>query len=62
MPNCHEMKKGDVYTCLDCGLELQVIKECKDYGNPPDRRSCHTSGGACSFSCCGKDLAKKQSG
>jgi predicted SprT family Zn-dependent metalloprotease len=32
MTNCHEMKKGEVYVCSECGLELQVVKECKDSG------------------------------
>ena len=29
MSNCYKMKKGEVYVCEDCGLKLQVIKECK---------------------------------
>jgi hypothetical protein len=26
------MKKGEVYVCGDCGIELEVIKECKEFG------------------------------
>lgn len=28
MANCGEMKKGDVFVCKNCGLELQVVKKC----------------------------------
>jgi hypothetical protein len=59
MPNCHEMKNGEIYSCEDCGLELQVIKECKDSGKPAEECGCHPAAGPCTFSCCGKDLVKK---
>jgi len=51
MANCGDMKKGDVYVCKTCGLELQVSKTC----------TCGTSGHACSvpLQCCGKDMVKK---
>ncbi len=26
MSTCHDMKQGEVYVCVDCGIELQVIK------------------------------------
>jgi len=55
MPNCHEMKKGDVYVCEDCGLELQVVNECKECGIPADQCGC----GPCTFVCCDRELAKK---
>lgn len=61
MPSCHEMKKGEIYTCQDCDLELQVIKECTDVGKPQEECGCHVKAAACTFSCCGKDLVKKQS-
>ena len=32
MPNCTEMKTGEIYVCPDCGLELQVIKSCSKEG------------------------------
>lgn len=25
---CSEMKRGQIYVCGDCGLELKVVKEC----------------------------------
>jgi hypothetical protein len=52
MANCSEMKKGDLFLCKTCGLELQVTKTC----------SCGAGGkGTCSvpLQCCGKDMAKK---
>ena len=53
MANCAEIKKGDVYVCETCGLELQVSKTC----------SCGSgSGDTCSvpLQCCGKNMVKKQ--
>ena len=58
MPDCHEMRSGDVYICEDCGLELQVVKECKEAGAPPDECKC----APCSFICCGEELKKKKQG
>jgi len=52
MANCGEMKKGYIYKCDTCGLELQVTKTC----------SCGSGGeDACSvpLQCCGKDMKKK---
>jgi len=60
MPSCHEMRKGDIYTCEECGLELQVTKECKDAGTPVDECGCHEfDESGCTFSCCGKEMTKK---
>ena len=52
MANCCEMKKGDLFVCKTCGLELQVAKPCTC---KPD------SADACSvpLSCCGKPMEKK---
>lgn len=61
MPNCHEMKKGEVYVCEDCGLELRVIKECKEAGTGIDECACHTISEPCNILCCGKEFVKKQS-
>jgi hypothetical protein len=56
MIHCHEMKKGQVYACEDCGLELQVIKECKECGTSAE--SCeHVE---CRFVCCDKFLRLKK--
>lgn len=51
MANCGEMKKGDVFVCNNCGLELQVSKPC----------TCGSSGHACSvpLRCCDRDMMKK---
>jgi len=59
MPNCHEMREGDVYTCEECGLELQVIKECKEAGTPAEECACHPDADPCTFSCCDKNMVKK---
>ena len=60
MASCHEMRTGEVYVCRECGLELQVVKECKDAENETLGCSCEESESACSFSCCGSDLVKKE--
>ena len=59
MVNCHDMKKGEVYLCKECGVELEVVAECKDVGKPADDCGCHPSATPCTFSCCGKSLEKK---
>jgi len=59
MLNCQEMKNGDIYKCEDCGMEIQVIKQCKDFGTSTDKCTCATSESHCTLSCCGKDLIKK---
>jgi hypothetical protein len=60
MPGCHEMRKGEVYLCEDCGMELQVIKECKEVGTPQESCTCHPGDIPCTISCCDKPLTKKQ--
>lgn len=57
MVSCGDMKKGEVYTCDVCGLELEVKKEC----NCPDVDDCHPNHGdtCCEFECCGKPMHKK---
>ncbi|MDZ7700483.1 MAG: hypothetical protein U5R49_27340 [Deltaproteobacteria bacterium] len=59
MVNCHDMKNGDIYVCEDCGLELQVVHECKEAGTSVADCACHESADPCTFSCCGKPLIKK---
>ncbi len=58
MADCTTMKKGEVYTCKDCGFSIQVIEEC-DRANVSSYE-CST-GSTCSFTCCGEDLVKKTS-
>ena len=60
MVRCGDMKKGEVYTCDVCGLELEVKKECKC----PDLDKCHThhtnhGDVCCEFECCGKPMHRK---
>lgn len=55
MTKCHELKKDQIYHCPDCGLELKVIKECKETST----HKCHADDSGCSFKCCGKSLKKK---
>ncbi|MGA1868387.1 MAG: hypothetical protein ACMUJM_07550 [bacterium] len=59
MPGCHDMKKGEIYMCEDCGMELQVIKECKDIETDAAECGCHIEDETCSIECCGKPLIKK---
>jgi len=61
MTSCHDMKKGDVYVCETCGLELEVVAECRDHGAPAEDCACHDEGNPCTFSCCGQPLARKAS-
>jgi len=60
MPSCHEMREGEVYVCKDCGLEIKVVKECRDAGGSSTKCSCDQSESPCSFSCCGADMVKKE--
>jgi hypothetical protein len=41
-------KKGDIFRCDKCGMEIQVTQDCKCKG--PE----HVH-----FQCCGQDLTKK---
>ncbi|AEH60133.1 conserved hypothetical protein [Methanosalsum zhilinae DSM 4017] len=53
--SCFDMKKGQVYTCEECGIELQVIKECSE--------ECRIDTGCCAddgFMCCGEPLRLKE--
>lgn len=56
MPSCHDMKLGEVYVCGECGLELQVVKECKDCGESAESCACSEH---CDFSCCGEPMKLK---
>ena len=39
MAKCNELKMGQVYICPDCGVELQVVKECAECGRRRRRAS-----------------------
>jgi hypothetical protein len=56
MPNCHELKEVQVYTCEECGLELWVVKEFEECGAPADECGCEP----CTFICCGEELKLKR--
>ena len=55
MIHCNEMKQGQVYICDECGLELKVVKECKECSTETKECGC----GDCSFVCCDKPLKLK---
>ena len=52
MANCAEMKKGDLFVCEVCGLELQVFKTCRCSAGV--EVSCSVP-----LQCCGQDMVKK---
>ena len=60
MTNCHEMKEGSVYVCRTCGIELQVVKQCDDFGEPAADCEHHEKPYGCAFRCCGEDLELKE--
>ena len=55
MTDCREMKLGEVYRCKECGLELEVVKECREAKLPPEHCKCTP----CPLACCGEELVKK---
>lgn len=59
MPSCAEMKEGEIYMCKDCGLELKVVKQCRDSGKPGAKCGCESDEEPCAIACCGKELVKK---
>jgi hypothetical protein len=56
MASCHDMKLGQVYVCEECGLELKVVKECKECGQEDEACGCTEH---CTFACCGEDMKLK---
>jgi hypothetical protein len=59
MATCHDMRKGEIYVCEDCGIELQVVAECRDAGTPAEQCGCHAEGESGGFFCCNRPLKKK---
>jgi len=51
--SCHDLKKGNVLVCEECGLELKVKKACNC--EEEETGAC-TEGG---FSCCGGPMKVK---
>lgn len=56
MTDCHKMKKGQIYICEGCGVELKVVKECHECGTPSEECECEP----CTFVCCGNELKLKE--
>ena len=54
MVGCHDLKKGDVIFCPDCGIELEVKTVCEEC----NEASCGCEHD-CEFSCCGTPLKLK---
>ena len=54
MSKCGDMKMGEVYACEDCGLELEVVRECC---GEAEGSTCDCE--PCAITCCGKELTKK---
>lgn len=54
MVHCNDMKNGQTYFCKECGLELQVIKECTEDKHPKGTPCTH-----CTHVCCDKELTLK---
>ena len=51
--SCHDLTKGDILICEECGLELEVTKACD---------CAEEESGACSeegFICCGMTMKRK---
>lgn len=57
MISCSEMKVGEVYTCTECGIELEVKKSCNC--NEEHCEPMHDHGTCCEFECCGKPMELK---
>jgi hypothetical protein len=60
MPGCHDMKKGEVYSCNECGFEFKVTKECKDVAKGAKACACSIDDeGCCEMTCCGEPMVKR---
>jgi hypothetical protein len=53
------MKKGEIYMCPSCGLELEVKAECHEAATPAADCGCHDDAEDCRLTCCGVDLVRK---
>ena len=51
MAGCGDMRKGDLFVCKACGLELEVQKTCTCGTGETD---CHLP-----LECCGKEMVKQ---
>ncbi len=55
MIECHDMEKGQIYMCEDCGFEMKVVNECGECCETEEEGTCAT----CEFMCCGEELTLK---
>jgi len=55
MASCHDMKMGEVYMCEECGVELKVVAQCKNFGVAEENHDHDT----CNFVCCEKEMVVK---
>jgi hypothetical protein len=58
MPQCEELRVGNILVCENCGLQLQVTQECTECA--PDDPSCGCEEG-CTFECCGQPFTVRAS-
>jgi len=58
MAGCHDMKEGEIYVCENCGLELKLVKECKNSHVSKEECVCHSEKGNYKMMSCGKCLKK----
>lgn len=57
---CHDLKKGEVYVCDDCGIQLEVKKECSEHREHHEGECCDKAG-QCILTCGDKELVIKTS-
>ena len=56
MPNCQDMKIGQVYVCPQCGFEIKVIEECtREHSKDTGHNECEKG-----LTCCGQPLKLKK--
>jgi hypothetical protein len=58
MASCHEMKTGEIYICEDCGIEVQVTRECSEDDSSCHACGCHSERESCTLTCCGKEMMR----
>jgi hypothetical protein len=57
---CHDLKKGEIYLCEDCGIQLEVKQECREHHEHPKGGCCEKEG-QCVLACGDKKLVIKTS-
>ncbi len=59
MAGCQDMKKGEVYVCEGCGVELEVVRECRTE-ETEESRARHVEADGCEVKCCDRPLKLKR--